>query len=760
MLEASLAFNIEVDYGIEDNKKFSIITLKHNEKFKCNDKFDINNKNILIECIVNSIPNSSFPKNSTDFFEIYTEIKNYKFYIYIKPKKMQKLFANSFDLKKDIAIPKERPKESKIWQIIGYNDEIPFLSNNSYSGLNFPINIPNTTLPYIKELNIDASPLVYDEGPDLAMFLSMRSFYDNNNFAESVRLADEILTNYPDSIFKRESLLYKIRSLSKNSTIPEDMIELAKEWVKSYPADVNIPEILYILGDSYNKLRIYNEARYYFNRILDEYEDSKYAQYALVGLAKILYANGDKKQPESLYAKAYGSAKDLDTASYVSLAWGKYELQNNNTSNANELFNKVVKNNPNYFLKNPTQSYNDFKNWAENKLYNTVALAGDSMLKHLQNNELKKQLMIDVGVWYELDNKIQDAYRVNNEFLNIFKDSKEANSIKERNDNLLFSLNENDLEKQIKQYDYIIKTYPNTDNAKLAYTKKAKNLFSLGKYNEVLALKQNLESNNENIKQSYIKLIESSDDCNTLIKFFLESNEVLITNNSKQIFNCLFNASLFIKAKNLSGEILKQNTSNINDKFIWLYNEARVNFALNDFNKAISSSRDALSLAKSSIDKIKIGSILFLSLANANRKDEAIKVFNELIKINLNTKDMIKPYYQMLLWAINDNDSIATQSYAKALINLQNQNKLYEYSPFVELSYADVLFKDNRFNEMLKVLENIKYSNNNELQKIKYMRGVAYTELGNNNMAKKEFEECIKLDSNSNFGSLCNEGLK
>lgn len=756
----AFAFDIEVDYGVENNKRFSIVTLKHHKRFPCKENRDINNKNIMIECVVDGTPISSFPRSKTEFFEIYSKINGNKFYLFIKPLKEQSLFATFLDLKSDIPIPVERPKTSKIWQIIGYDSEMPFLSNKTYRGINFPISIANFSLPSIKELNIDASPLTYDIGPDLNLFLNIRSTYDNKKYQEVIRLADEMLNEYPNSLFKRDILLYKIKSMHSINYTSDDVLQLAKEWLRAYPADIGVPEVLFIVADSYSKMKIYNEARYYFDRIIDEYQSSKYAQYALVGIAKNLAKNGDKKRLEALYAQAYEESKDLDTASYVIYNWGNFELENEDINNAAILFSRIINSNPKYFLNDLDSSYKDFHKWADLKLYGIAAKAGNGILNYLSNDEFKERLMIDVSLWYELDSKIQDAHRINSEFLNLFKDSINAALIKQRDDNLLFHLNEGDLEKQIEQYNYIITTYPNTPQSSMAYEKKAKALFDMGLYKDVLALKANLKSDDENIKKSYIKIIEDSKSCKEILDYYLEQNDILLTSNANRVFGCLFESSLFNQAKDLSNLVLS-GSLNSKDKLIWLYNASRSFFALQDYNNAAHSSRDAFNIAKELGEYQDSGIVLFLSLANLNRKNEAIALFDELSRLFSNSKEMLDVYYYMLKWSIESNDNIAIERYAKDLIKLQNSLKMYEYSPFVELTYADVLFSDYRYTQMLDILKNIESIelSDDELQKVYYLRGVAYSELGESANAKIEFDKCLDINARDSFGRLCSDAL-
>ena len=759
------ALDLQVDYGVEQNSHFAILTITSPTPIPCVPSRNINDDVIFIECVVDKVPKRSFAKQNLELFEITTAVKNNKFYLRISAKKKMQLFANAFDLKSSIAIPKERPNKSNAWQIIGFENEIPFLSNHKYNGLNFPINIADSTAdstdfaldstadsaPYIAELNIDASPLIPQEGADLRAFITLRNNFLANNYAEAIKGADLILEGYEDSIFRRDALLYKIRAMDKMEAenFPDDTINLAKIWIKAYGTDTNVPEVLYIMGKNYSKLRIYAEARYYYNRILDEFEGSKYAQYALVGLSQNLAQNGDKRQSSALYARAYKSANDLDTASFVALAWAEFSLQNDDAKNAKNLISKVLNANPKYFLKDPKQSAKMLNLWAENGLYDLSAKAGDFMLGAMENDDFKEGLMSQVAQWFESAKMPNDAYRVNSEFLSTFAESRQKDSVKKRSDNLLFAINEDDKEKQIAHFDYIIATYPNSDNAKLAYQKKAQNLLDLGRYAEVVELRAHLDEGNEALKKSYIALIEKEKLCDKIIPLW-EQGRVL-TNNAQSVFECLFNAKAFREARELSSQMRG------GDQVKWLYNEARVHFALGDFQKSARASGDMMDLAKDLQGKINAGAILFFSQVRLNQRDLANSTFNKLTNLSPQNRALIPLQNQMLHFALNDNDTLAIQSHAKALIALQNRYKSYEFSPFAELSYADALFKENKFSAVLKALEGLKGANSAESQKAHYLRARAHYELGDSNNAKAEFEKCAKLQGN--FGDICKEGL-
>ena len=756
----AFALQISIDNGKENNNKFSILTIKSESKIPCKSIENINNKNILIECEITKNIDTKFIKQKTKFFDIdYKKEKN-KLLLLVKPIKNQSLFPNFIDLKNDVAIPEERPTTSKIWQVIGYENEIPFLSQNKYSGINFPIKIPNTSLPYFRELNLDSKPITYDIGPDLNIILNIKKLYENKKYLEVIANSNEFLNTYKDSLFIKDVLLFRIRALSE-SNLSDDVVEISKKWIKEYASDKNIPEILFLMAKNYSKLRIYNEANYYYNRIIDEYPDSKYVQYALVGLANNFAINGDKKQPNIFFARAYEGAKDVDVASYALEQWGNYNL-NNDKEYTKTLYKRIINSNPKYFSLSPKESYENFKALAEANLYEIAALGAQSMLENYENidADFKEKLIFDIGKWYELAGNADMAHKFNLAFLEEFSEGSNKDAVRLRDDNLLFNINEINENKKIESYEYIINKYPNTPNAEKAAMKKAELLMQMGKYEDVINMKNLISS--EMLKEAYKKIIETKEDCSSIIQYYLESKLILVTNNSSKVYECLFESKIYEKASNLSQEKLNNlENENLETKLEWLYNNGMANYMLRDYNKSIKASRDAFLIAKQINKKQNIGIILFLGLANMDRKNEAMELLDELIKIFDNKKEMIEVYYKLLQWALEGKDNIASEKYAKKVIALQNKYNIHTYSPYVELNLADILFNDNQYTQTLEITKNIfSYNlNDNEKQKIHYINASSMYELGDKENAKKSFEKCININADNAFGKLCSEAL-
>ena len=754
------ALQISIDNGKENNNKFSILTIKSDRKIPCTSTNDINDKTILIQCEITENLDTKFVKQTTKFFDINYKKEKNKLFLLIKPIKNQILFPNFIDLKKDIAIPEERPTTSKIWQIIGYENELPFLSQNKYSGINFPIKIPNTLLPYFKELNLDSKPITYNIGPDLDIILNIKKLYENKKYSEVIANSNDFLNTYQDSLFIKDVLLFRIRALSE-SNLSDDVVEISKKWIKQYASDKTIPEILFLMAKNYSKLRIYNEANYYYNRIIDEHKDSKYVQYALVGLANNFAINGDKKQPNIFFARAYEGAKDIDVASYALEQWANYNL-NNDKEYTKTLYKRIINSNPKYFALSPKESYENFKALAESNLYEIAALGAQSMLENYENidADFKEKLIFDIGKWYELAGNADMAHKFNLAFLEEFSEGSNKDAVRLRDDNLLFNINETDKNKQIENYQYIMDKYPNTPNATKAAMKKAELLMQMKNYQDVINMKDLIPS--EMLKEAYKKIIETKEDCKSIIEHYLESKFILVTNNSSKVYQCLFESKMYKKASEISQEILNNlENAGLETKLEWLYNDGMANYMLRDYNKSIKASRDAFAIAKEINKKQNIGIILFLGLANMDRKSEAKELLDELIKIFDDKQEMIEVYYKLLQWTEEEKDNIASEKYAKEVIALQNKYNTHAYSPYAELKLVDILFNDNRYTQALEITKNIfSYNlNDNEKQKIHYINASSLNELGDKENAKKSFEKCININADNAFGKLCSEAL-
>lgn len=155
------SLEVRVNFGKQNNEDFSVLNLRHDLPFECKEDTNVYNEIISIDCTIEQTPVNNFIPTDTVFFNFATKITDNKLHLIITPKHKLKLFSTFLDLKNGTPIPKERPKKSRYWQIVGYISTMPFLSQKQTNGLNFPIRIPSVENLYIRQLDINLLSLIH-----------------------------------------------------------------------------------------------------------------------------------------------------------------------------------------------------------------------------------------------------------------------------------------------------------------------------------------------------------------------------------------------------------------------------------------------------------------------------------------------------------------------------------------------------------------------------------------------------------------------
>ncbi len=140
--------------------------------------------------------------------------------------------------------------KAKMWQIIGYDQNIPFLSekDNAQKGLNFPIIIKDAQTPIIQELDVNNKPLLTTKGYDLNAYLEAKKQIDSQAYFDALRTISRAFKNYPQTIFKKDLYLLEIIALGQLGIKKSLLIDIGTQWIKNYPTDPNIPEALYYVA--------------------------------------------------------------------------------------------------------------------------------------------------------------------------------------------------------------------------------------------------------------------------------------------------------------------------------------------------------------------------------------------------------------------------------------------------------------------------------------------------------------------------------
>ncbi|PAF44291.1 flagellar protein [Helicobacter sp. 11S02596-1] len=765
---ANLAYSLEiaVNYGKENSKNFSVLNLKDSKPFLCKEKPSHADNTHIIECIIDAIPQEGFSPTRTMFFDFYYRMIDGKFHLYIEPKKKQKLFAIQGDLKKDIRLIREKPTFSRIWQIVGYEDKIPFLSHQKPRGLNFPISIPDAQTPFIAELDINNKPLEYTKGFDFDAYMRAKSQLEKKSYYEVLNTINETLKQYPNTIFKKDLYLYQIIALSKLDQKQQDtIIDIATNWIKQYPSDTSIPQVLYMLAKAYADIRYDSEAQYYYKRIIQEYPKNRYAPLAKMQLA-IEFSNTSNIGLASIYfQEAYSEAKDLESASEIAINWAKFEVKKQNFTNAEDLIEKVLQAYPQFFLLNPQKTYQTIGFLEKNALYKSAANIAQYLFTHTDDKQIQEQVGYDLGNLYAKANEFDKAHQANLAYIKNYPTSPKIKEVQKRDDEILFKISGDNKEK-LKRYNYIIAKYPGTKESQQALEKKAQLLIDEKQFQEVLAIRKDLGEDSVFVQtalNSLIKQYLQTKDCKNANLYLIQTTHYDLTGEQKlQAFHCLYNASLNKNAQIISKDMAKQAKS-IDEKLAWLVNDAKNLYQLGDYKTSMLAAKDAFSLALASKKSqyYDVGFTLFFDLANINSKEEAFKVYSQLEKFFKDDSRMIKVYATLLNWETGMKNDTTIQIYAKNIIALQKKYKTDEFTPYAEFELINSLMRVGKAPEALTAVNSLLQKNltNEQKQKALYTKASIQNLQNNAQGAKDSFEKCTKIPADSPWKNLCTEGL-
>ena len=765
------ALDVTINYGKELKEHFSVLNIAHKEPLECQENHDTQGEVTHIVCTLDRMPIASFSPTETLFFRFWSRVVDGRFYLYVEPKHKIKLFATPSDLKKQAPITKEQPKLSTSWQVIGYKEIIPFLNDYANQakpkGLNFPIKIIKNKELFFKDLDIDRGPLHYDEGEDFEAYNHIKTLINNHNHIEAVKAIDETLIAYPQTIFTKDLLLYRLRALEHFDSVENsDMIvDMGIKWIKKYPTDSNVPEVLYYLGNAYADMKIPNEAKYYFERTISEYPESRYMPLSKMALAKNFNTGPDSNVASKLFAQAYQEAKDLDSASAIAIEWSKFRLQNHDKGQAQKLLETMLKVNPSYITKYPIKSYEFLKFLAEEQLFLIAAQLGEYLYDNLPNDDVSAEdLLNNVSLWYQGANATQDAHRINKMFLQEFEHRPKAEEVKDRDDKLLFALAQDEsADSKIEKYDYIIENYANSPEQEKALSLKAQTLFGEGKYQEVLALKDMLK-NDPIIGESYSALLHQSlkdNDCKQASNYYLQYPNASLQESEKMpLFDCLYALALNKQAAQIS-QNMAQSSKDVEQKLAWLYRDT-LNFAkLGDEKSTARAGRDTLTLAKSlkKTQYYDVGFTLFNTLSSLDDKEGMLQTYAFLKETQADNPKMLQVNLALLKNAESQKDELGIEIYAKDILRLQNLTNDTADSPYVDFALAQSYIRTQRFDETINVLDKLlkKDINDDNKQKALYLKGSVLKTSGQDSQAA--FEQCVNINYEGAWKSLCAQAL-
>ncbi len=735
------SLEINVDYYENNNIKNEIATLYNDFNFTCKQT-----KKDLVTCEFDKLPSTYVFKAKSVFFRFNPYYKNNKFFLDIKCKDRCVVISREDNLYKNPLITLNNLEKSKKWIIIAKQE--PFLSKNSKRGLKFYFKHPVDI--YIGAIDDEGNPIkVSNESRDVIKYFEILKAFKKE---KDVNI-DDFIKNYPNSVFIPDVLYLKMVLLDRKKDF-ESLVEIGKKWIKKYAYDDKLPKVLLLMGKAYFKMGFLSDASYFFNRVITEYKGSNEAYLAKIYLADLLYSTGDVKKAMKLYEDVLFSTNNIDIASLAASRLAKKYIEKGEFKKAYEYYLKIYKANKKFLLKNKKKAYELAKLLASHKMYSLAIDIAQELLKKLKyTDDLYEPLLYYLALWNYKAKNYKAALKYIDFYLKKFPFGDYSDNLKSLRDKVLFNLPSKDLKEQLRYIDKIIKEYKGSEIALKALVKKAKILRKLKKYDEILKMENKLKSLSENIfpdknkflqevKKEYLIMLLEKNECFKAVKLIEEYHISIDKKYDDKIYECAMRAMDYKLASIVCNKYL---TSPDDRVFIkWMKRKIEALWKMGDYKNLVIAIDDLCSVYKN-CHKYKL--YKFFALWNLGEYKKALEVAKSFKIKDIKNADA---YIKIVKWALGNKNYLLAATFAKKIIDLQNEFRVYPYSPFVEFIYAK--YSKNK-KEAIKILKEL----------LNRVRGEdkarALFMLANLTHNKKYIDECLKVKDSKLWRGLCKDAL-
>lgn len=771
LVSNSLALEISLHSAKENHEKYSTLHIRDINNFLCQKEtndFDVTTKVI---CAFSKKPSQKINKLQNDFFKIDTQIKNKTFFLIIKPFKKMKLVPVVFNLSKDIDVYSSNINMSNHWMIIGYNETIPYIEEQkkNNSSINFPYVMDKDLLPYVGGLDVKGNPVKVKQVQDIKEFLIIKKLFAKEDYERALDKIEDILAEYPDTLFKPEILFYKIKVYNKMEMY-EGITELSKIFLREYSANDNIAEVLSLTARTYAKLGQKASGDYFFDRLFDEHKGSLFAQWGLVYKGEMLEDGGSASKAIKYYERALKETDDIDVAATAAYNLAKYYIMQEKKQKASKYIEKIVNAKPSFFKKYYNTSMDIMDQFAtEGEFKSASGIAAALLDGQGKDDDDAEWLLKSQGIWLsKSDNKIEALVPLK-KYLEIYEYGLYEDEVKVAKDGLFFdeSADDDNLSKKIAKFDELMLRYKDDSIGNKAIYEKAKllndnqlHLDVLNFENEILALDKDKFNDTKQIIYAaavgYMKQSLQARECN---KVLITSNEYNITLSDEwddDIYDCAMAGADYTLARKTSTKNLK--SKNVEHRKKWLYRHIKLDFATGNYSDVLQASKELISLIGSEKKSkyLDIYRYIFDTYQRLEQSENMLKAVLDLQRVyGINYID-IERYTAVMGVGVDKKDNTIVIKYSNYIMGLQNKSKAYSQSPYVEFSAYEAYIDIENYNkalEVIKSLETIELKTKDRVRQ-KYLLGSVYAKLWRDSDAIKAYDEVIKLDPTSAWAQL------
>ncbi|TKX30859.1 tetratricopeptide repeat protein [Campylobacter estrildidarum] len=765
------SFELTLNTGRENNQAFAVLHVKNDLEFACQ-KITIEDK-IHFECDIAGVVDNKLNDQSFAAFDLKFIKSPQKIKMIILPKVDARMFDSSQNIYIDKELSLSNAHKSKNFTFI-FMPEL--IQPKNYDGINFNIDFPHESLPYIGALDLNSNPVIVPQSADINTYLRIKNDYDKGNYTQVETDASNAIKRYPSSVFMSEFILYKLRAQNQLHTqdpsvrdrkILDQMILDAKNWARTFTSDRNFFEVYYIMLRTYIALSQPSNIEYTMS-ILNNEPNNYFSQLAKLDYADYLYSLREREKAIDIYENTYFNTKNLDLAARAAMSLAKDFILNNRMSMALQYINTILKANPEYFGKDVSRSLELAKLFDQHKQY--------EISSNIYKNILNKITPIDKNYEEILKNLALSLSKTQNtnetkKYLDLYLkkylyDGKYIDEIKKTNDEVSFYLEDNNATFLHKRYAMLMKEYSQKDEniVNKALDKDIELYYKEGNFSAVLAYKKQIEdkklSNASKIlEKAAIDILNQdlkSDNCINAVNTFMKFKSYEIgqkIEGKKQMLNC------FVRTSKLEQAIEYADKNYNEDPIFYGLQKASMLYDNKQYGQVLKIAKDIANsrILKSDEENFKAYYLQFLSYLKINEYNKAIKILKILESFPMNFT-MIEAYDTLVSYADDHKMQTTILTYAPKAIDYQNLKGINLYSPNLEFIYLDALAKTNQNEKSLDILVDLlklKLSDEDRARAL-YMQSLTYEKMKNIQAQKESLEQCLKLKPSS-WQNLCRD---
>ena len=770
----AFALEISIESAKDDFTKYSTLHISAKDDFVCQAIKNNFQETTEVICAFSKKPSENIKNLQNDFFKVNSFTQKGTFFISVKPFYKMQLHADIFDLTKDDTVFSADVKLAKRWTVIGYKKEFPLIKEEEKSDLaiNFPFYLAKDKLPYVGSLDLAGNPVYIKKVEDVTEYLRIKKYFAQKRYEDALDLIDEVLTRYPNTLFKSELIYYKIKVYDRLKDY-DNLIADAKTYLREYSSDENIPEVLSLMAKAYAQVGQNTDADYFFDRLFSEHKGNVYAEWGYIYKGEMLEASGAAKEAIKYYKKALYETKSLEVAATAAYHLTEILLEHE-PKKAAQYAMKIISAKPDYFMEDLQKSQKIMNRLADAGEYKTAAAIAAAILQEMgPTYDEYEEILAKRGLWLAKTDDKKAALEALNSYLKKFPDGDYLDAVQVAKDSLFFDNSDLNASAKLAHYNKLLEEYAGDEIGERALYEKAKLLLKEGDYSSVLQLKEQLQKLplekfpdiEALIKEAAVGLMETSlqkDNCKNVLVVANDYNITLSNRWDDGIYHCAVKGGDFQLSKAIASKNLK--SKDIQERKKWLYRYMKLDFETGNYTEALAVSKDLIAL----IDNIKkspyrdLYRYIFDLYKRLGKENEMVATIAKIEDIFGLSYEDIERYMTMVTLGSSLKDDAMVIKYATKVMELQKRFHSYLQTPYVEFALYSAYMNRDDYKDALRVIASLDKLDltKEERAREKYLLGTVLSKLWRDKEAKAAYKAAIEADPNSAWAKLAQSALE